>query len=377
MVPIGGTAGGLSGRSAPVRPWDGCQRRRGVPHHGAAVQIGLDVGACAHVRAAGDGADVGVAAPGAHAVPVGARPPARLRVVLEQARERLLEQVEPLRAQLGRPGLGDAQLLGDVRELAVLQVVAGHHEPGAVRELGDGVAQVPEAFGGHQGLLRPGRPVLQPCPEAVVADGERVEAEQGRPVGALEHRPDVLLAHAGRRGELGVRGLAVQRLGELLGGGGQGAGPGADRPGGPVPLAHVVDHGPADARAREAGERHPQGRIEGAGGLHERERAGPDEVVGVEVAGQARRRLTGQVADEPEVVADERLDVRCRNGHRNCFGPRPGRLSSEAGVRGPLGGRVHPVGAPAHPDVCGSPRGRRPASPCGNRTGSRHLVRRA
>jgi hypothetical protein len=27
------------------------------------------------------------------------------------------------------------------------------------------------------------------------------------------------------------------------------------------------------------------------------------------------------VADEPEVVADERLDVRCRNGHRDCFGP--------------------------------------------------------
>jgi hypothetical protein len=83
----------------------------------------------------------------------------------------------------------------------------------------------------------------------------------------------------------------------------------------------VIDHGAADARAREAGERHPEGRVEGAGGLDEGERAGPDEVVGVEVAGQARRRLTSQVADEPEVFLDERLDVRCRNGHPDCFGP--------------------------------------------------------
>ena len=49
------------------------------------------------------GDDVRVAPPGAHAVPVGARAVACLRVVLEQALQRLLEQVQPLRAQLGRP----------------------------------------------------------------------------------------------------------------------------------------------------------------------------------------------------------------------------------------------------------------------------------
>jgi hypothetical protein len=49
------------------------------------------------------------------------------------------------------------------------------------------------------------------------------------------------------------------------------------------------------------------------------------------------------VADEPEVVADERLDVGCRNGHPDCFGPRPGRLSSEGGVRGTSGGGFTPM----------------------------------
>jgi hypothetical protein len=52
------------------------------------------------------------------------------------------------------------------------------------------------------------------------------------------------------------------------------------------------------------------------------------------------------VADEPEVFLDERLDVRCRNGHPDCFGPRSQRLSPEDGVRGPRSGGFTPL---AHP----------------------------
>src|SRR3954470_13237618 len=129
-------------RSGGALPGDSrCAQRR-------TVEIGLDIGPGPEVGAPCDGRDVRLAPPRPYTLGVGTGTGTGPRPLAEELLQRLLEQVEPFGSQLRRPRLGHAELFRDLRQLAVLQVVAGDHAPGPLRKLRDRVAQVPQPLGG-------------------------------------------------------------------------------------------------------------------------------------------------------------------------------------------------------------------------------------
>ena len=76
------------------------------------------------------------------------------------------------------------------------------------------------------------------------------------------------------------------------------------------------------------------------GSLDEGEGPGPDQVVGVEMPGETRSRLAGQMAHQGEMSRHELVDVYRGSGHRPGIGPAQPGLSLRRPPGGPIGGRI-------------------------------------
>ena len=241
----------------------------------------------------------------------------------------------------------------------MVQVVPGDDDPCTLGQLGDRVAQVAEPFGGHQGLVGAGAGVLEVGGQALAVHRQRVEAEDGGPIGPLAHGSHLRLGQSAGGGELGVGRRPAQRRGELLGDRAEGPGPRPHRSGGPVALTHLVDHRPADAGGREPGERDAERRVEAAGRLDQGQCTGTDQVVGVQVAWQACRGLASQVTDQGQVSGHQLLDGGQGGGHERVIGSDAAGLSPQhAGRRNadrvnhPDGARPRPLNTSVRPLPC-------------------------
>ena len=212
------------------------------------------------------------------------------------------QHLQGLGAQLGDPRLRDPELLGELAHRPVLEEAAAHDLLQALRQRVHRVAQVGLALaldehrlGGPRGRgqdrvgARVGGQVVDPQDDGLVQVG--LDPLQLGPADAHGLRELVRGRRPAQvRGQRLVHGVAL-------------AHPAAQRTGGPVGRAELVQQRAADAARGVPCERHPVGRVEGAGGTEQRAHAGRGEVIGVDVPREPHADRAHFMVDEGHVGA--------------------------------------------------------------------------